>query len=124
MSKKGEKKFKQSFSIIKQRGSPTQAITADGRKVEKEEWVVTENPWDPNIPRELMKVECIDYHNEHFVYLDPLNVKNRWFAWCTCGSPAVIIAPEAYKTDNPMLACFFHGQYGRHVTSDGKEWAR
>lgn len=126
MSKGNDKKKKPfgdiSFSVIKQRGSPKEATTVDGIKVHKQDSVVCENPFDTNIPRELVKIECVDYHNEHFVYLDPVNKRGRWFAWCTCGSPSVIIAREAYKTENPMLACYFHAQFGRHVTSDGKTW--
>jgi hypothetical protein len=117
-----EKRYKQEFSIIKQRGSPTKATTLDGHKVEKQEWVVCENPFDNKVPPEMVKIQCMDYHNEHFVYLDPVNVKNRWFAWCTCGSPAVIIEPAAYKTDNLRMACYFHAQFGRHVTGDGRGW--
>lgn len=115
----------QPFSIIKRRGSPTKARTQDGYEVEKQDWVVTENPFDPSEgKKQIIKVECMDYHDEHFVYLDP-NTKaiGRWFAWCTCGSPAAIFEPGAYDTKNPVLACYFHAQFGRHVTGDGKAWS-
>lgn len=111
------------FSIIKQRGSPTEAMTMDGYKVYKREHIVCQNPLnpDPESISDPVMVNCIDYHGEHFVYMDPVNKAGGWFAWCTCGSPAVIIyGMSAYSgmTDSMMLACFFHAQFGRHVTSE------
>lgn len=111
------------FSIIKQRGSPTEAMTMDGRKVFKEDHIVCQNPLNPDpetMKKDLIMVKCVDYHGEHFVYMDPVNKVGGWFAWCTCGSPAVIIyGMSAYSgmTDSMMLACFFHAQFGRHVTT-------
>jgi len=109
------------FSVIKQRGSPTEATTLDGVKVYKQEHIVCENPLNPNpeAVKDPIMVKCIDYHGEHFVYLDPVNKKNRWFAWCTCGSPAVIVyGMTAYSgmTDSMALICFFRGKFGRNVS--------
>jgi hypothetical protein len=111
------------FSIIKQRGSPTEATTMSGHKVFKEKEILCPNPLNPDpdaMQKDIIMVKCIDYHDEHFVYLDPENKPGGWFAWCTCGSPAVIIyGVEAYAggTEGMTLICFFHGQFGRHVTS-------
>ena len=107
------------FSIIKNRGDPKSATTLSGHRVEKEENVICEDPWDVNVPRRMIQIKCMDYHMEHFVYLDPAKPgeKSSWFAWCTCGAPAVIIGME-----NPTLVCFFHTQFSRHVTGDGREW--
>lgn len=109
-----------SFNIIKHRGDPTHAVTLDNHKVEKTDKVF--------IPEMGAFVRCMDYHGEHFVYLDPEcypphNRQGRWFAMCTCGSPAVIVGQDAYKTEGGFLACYFHAQFGRHVTSDGKAWS-
>lgn len=112
-----------SFSIIKKRGSPTKALTLDGIKVEKMDWVASDDPFDNNSPPRKIKLRCMDYHDEHFVYIDPTNKMGRWWAWCTCGSPAVIIDPKAYQEiSSPSLACYFHAQFGRHVTGDGRKW--
>jgi len=112
-----------SFSVIKQRGTPNEAVTMDGHKVYRQDSVLVENPLNPDPEarkNDIIEVKCIDYHDEHFVYLDPVNKPNRWFAWCTCGSPAVIVyGNTAYKgmTNEMFLVCFFHARFGRHVTS-------
>ena len=117
------------FSVIKQRGSPTTAVTEDGKKVEKLEHVYCENPFDPresgDPEKEMIQVVCVDYHNEHFVYMNPTNKVGTWFAFCTCGSPAVIIDNEPYRTDKSFyqLACFFHMEFGRHTVSDERPWS-
>ncbi len=111
------------FSIIKQRGSPVEATTMDGHKVFKQDHIVCQNPLNPDperMKKDLIMVRCIDYHDEHFVYMDPVNKIGGWFAWCTCGSPAVITyGMSAYSgmTDSMVLTCFFHAQFGRHVTT-------
>jgi len=123
--KKGFDPSQISFSVIKQRGDPKHAMTMEGHRVEKQEFVFVENPLNPDpeaMKSDIIPVRCMDYHNEHFVYLDPVNKKGRWFAWCTCGSPAVIIYDQAAlagrSTKSMALICFFHGQFGRHVTSE------
>lgn len=107
-----------SFSIIKRRGDPKTALTMDGIEVSKEDSVLIDDPYDTNTPQRKIEVICMDYHNEHFVYIDPVNKKGRWFAWCTCGSPAVVIGME-----KPHLVCYFNTKFGRHVTGDGRKWA-
>lgn len=111
-------KSKIGFTIIHHRGDPTHATTVDGHKVEKREFIY--------VP-EIGNVKAADYHGEHFVYADPealppLNKKGRWFAMCTCGSPAVIVGKEVYKSDSGLVVCYFHASFGRHTTGDGREW--
>lgn len=85
-----------SFNIIKHRGSPTSAVTASGHTVTKQEFVIIPSPYNPD---ELTTVQCADYHDEHFVYIDPMmyaeleadSPERYWFAMCTCGSPAIIV---------------------------------
>lgn len=103
-----------SFSIIKQRGDPKTATTLDGHVVHKEEKVF--------VPEWNRWVACADYHGEHFVYLDPSDKPGRWFAMCTCGSPAVIVGKDVYKGEQGMLVCHFHAAQGYHQTSDGRTW--
>jgi|YelNatPaOPRAMG01_1025707.scaffolds.fasta_scaffold232255_1 hypothetical protein len=109
------------FSIIKHFNSPNSAVTLDGYTVRRQNKIFI---------RELGRsVVCAPYDN-HFIYLDPVfNQKGgRWFAMCTCGSPAVIAGYNAYKKDasptsgddilpGEMLVCYFHSNTGRH--SDG-----
>lgn len=113
MSKNG-KPMRPTFTTIKHRGDPKSAVTIDGHAVRKEEKVY--------IPEYSAFVMCVDYHGEHFVYLDPSTKKGRWFAMCTCGSPAAIVGKDVYKTETGLLICMFHAQYGRHTTGDGREW--
>jgi hypothetical protein len=134
-----------SFSIIKHRGSPNEAFTLDGKKVTKEEFVYVRIPTDMGYglrAGDWIKVKCADYHGEHFVYLDPAynsddpKAKGRWFAMCTCGSPAVIVEPGTAMTHETnatekMLVCYEYTatiiQYGvgSHGTAKRKhrKWA-
>ena len=85
-----------SYNIIKTRGSPTEATTESGHHVSKEDFVIIPSPFDVS---QMVTVQCADYHNEHFVYIDPLfflelkpdDPRKFWFAMCTCGSKAVIV---------------------------------
>lgn len=116
-----------SFSVIRQRGDPKTAKTLDGFTVHKEKEIYCENPFNPDEEArktDFIRVKCIDYHNEHFVYLDPNLKALRWFAWCTCGSAAVIVrGSEVYdKTPGIFLGCFFHMTFRRHATGKGRRW--
>lgn len=101
------------FSIIHHRGTVNDATTLDGYEVHRQEFV-----WI----RGYGKVICPSYDN-HFTYLDPKPVKRgepyRWFAMCTCGSPAVITGTRAYShLGSPsgwMLVCQHHTTYNRHA---------
>lgn len=137
---------KTSYNIIKTRGDPNWAITLSGHRVEKQEFVVIPNPLDPagyeSMP---VMIKCADYHNEHFVYIDPLfkrdlpetETRQFWFAMCTCGAPAGLIGGrdvaihEGSDWDGMvenMIVCqvYFQNllQYGHgfHVGQDPRPW--
>ena len=130
------------FNIIKHRGDPTTAMTLSGHPVKKEEFVYIKvpTPIGNYEAGDWMMVKCADYHNEHFVYLDPLffvdgpEGKGHWFAMCTCGAPAVIINPKDVglthdsDADSNMLVCQAYMMsvtqfgVGRHATGDGRRW--
>lgn len=109
------------FAIIKHFNSPNSATTLDGYTVRRQDKIFIK--WLKRF------VVCAPYDN-HFIYIDPLFEKRdgRWFAMCTCGSPAVIAGYNAYRKDasptsgdgivpGEMLVCYFHSNTGRH--SDG-----
>ena len=118
MSENGKSRNDISFSIIKHRGDPDKAITVDGYTVAREEKVFI---------REFANfVACAPY-DSHFVYLDQSGIQGRWFAMCTCGSPAVIVGYDAYKRDassneGAMLVCLHHAQHGYHANEQGSNW--
>jgi hypothetical protein len=110
---------KYSFSIIHHRGSPYEATTLDGHKVERMEEIF--------IPEWGIFVKCSPY-DDHFIYEDPeSNTKiGRWAHMCTCGSPAVIVGFSGYKRDaskgsGGMLVCKLHADTGLHQTG-GTKW--
>lgn len=135
-----------SYNIIKSRGDPTTAITLTGHRVEKKPFVIMPNPMDSEgYASKPMALKCADYHNEHFVYIDPLFEKDLpktekrryWFAMCTCGSPAGMIGPGDVAihegenwdgTQENMLVCQAYFQnllmygHGFHVGQDPTEW--
>ena len=118
-------------NIIKRRGDPTKAVTQSGHQVKKEEFVFFK---DPDSPGGWGSIETQDYHNEHFLYIDPLfnlemEVGNetesaahgRWFAMCTCGSQAVVLAPPEQRKlglretpTGPLLVCLFYATQVEH----------
>lgn len=120
------------FNIIKQRGDPTRAITLSGHEVVKQSHVYfrdNEGNWQ--------YVRCADYHNEHFLYIDPnFNLEGQnargWFAMCTCGSPAVLVGPgvggPTFNPKEQMLVCKAHTQIliatgvGKHQGQEGRRW--
>lgn len=72
-------------------------------------------------------IQCIDYDN-HFLALNPEYVRgvaNTYFAYCSCGSPAVLVGYNAYKdgasvsthgdTMGEMIVCHVHANTGKHV---------
>ena len=118
MSKNGKSKNNHSFSVIKQRGDPDKAVTLDGYTVIREEKVF--------IPEYQDFIRCAPY-SSHFVYLDPSGIEGKWFAGCTCGSPAVITGYSGYKQDassneGAMLVCLYHAQRGYHANEQGSHW--
>ena len=118
MNGNGAPKNEISFSTIKQRGDPNKAVTLDGYTVTRKERIY--------IPEYGNFIACAPY-SSHFVYLDPSNIAGRWFAMCSCGSPAVITGYSAYKQDHSsnegaMLVCLYHAQYGHHTNEQGSQW--
>jgi len=108
--------FKQPFSIIKHYNSPNSAVTLDGYTVKREEKVFIEGLGG--------FVPCAPYDN-HFVYLEPSGKQGRWFAACTCGSPAVLIGAKDYahlgSPEGMMLVCYFHTNPNMMRHADGSK---
>ena len=115
-------KFNMNVAYIRVRNTPNEATLSDGSKIYriKEGKVYVEG---------LKRfVKTVDYSN-HFVALDPSKKVGRWFALCSCGSPAVVAGYNAYKhgasagtnqdgmVAGEMLICYFHSLTGKH--SDG-----
>lgn len=127
-----------SFNIIMRRGDPDRATTLSGHEVQKQNWVYFRGHDD-----EYETVKCADYHNEHFVYIDPVYNEidprkqdyHGWFAMCTCGSPAVLVGKGIgrlgagpFDPNEKMLVCMKHTQTlidtgtGRHQGQDSRLW--
>lgn len=129
------------FNIIKHRGSPTEATTLSGHKVEKQEHVYYLKPAAGLLPESWVVVQCSDYHGEHFVYCDPLYNDNEGKGighmafMCTCGSQAVIVGPKEASLENSgtleqLLVCFIYHHtlreygVGKHAHQEGRrEWS-
>lgn len=131
------------YNIIKHRGSPEEAITLSGHRVEKQEYVYFKIPEEAQLGNlmggEWMSLKCADYHMEHFIYIDPVflmegpEATGHWFAMCTCGSPAVIldtkgtIEHDTLETQN-LLVCYHYMLtksnygHGHHVGQDKRKW--
>ncbi len=143
----GDGKPTQTFNIIAHRGDPKIATTLSGHHVTKKERVVIPSPFDNT----MISLLIADYHEEHFVYIDPLfeedleegDRRRVWFAMCTCGAPAGIISPSDASIHNEismvdrfmgkgvnenLLVCQHYFQtllmngYGYHVGQDDKQW--
>jgi hypothetical protein len=108
------------FSIIHHYLSPVEAVTEDNITVHREDKVF--------IPEMERFVMCAP-DDTQFVYMDASNKKGRWFAWCTCGSIAVITGANVYKDfgspstgvgvmPGEMLICHHFATFGKH--SPGK----
>jgi len=129
------------FNTATRHGSPTKAMTLSGHEVEKQETIYFKIPASLGQLKagSWISLKCADYHNEHFLYIDPVylmegpEAKGHWFAMCTCGSPAIIIEPGATADhDSPesgnLLVC---KQYmdtkttygtGTHLGQEQREW--
>jgi len=114
-----------SFAIIRQFGSPNEATTLDGHKVQRKEEIY--------IPDWGKFVKCAPY-DDHFIYEDPEAKKKigRWVHMCTCGSPAIIVgynqyAQDASKYSGGLLVCKYftdtslENGFGVHQTG-GRKW--
>ncbi len=129
------------FNIIKHRGSPNEATTLSGHKVEKQEHVYYLKPSPYGRNEQWVMVKCADYHGEHFVYCDPLynNSKGEGIGhvafMCTCGSQAVIVGPVEAALENSraveqLLVCLIYHHtlreygVGKHSHQEGRrEWS-
>lgn len=119
-SSKKSQKFQLNFAQIRVRNTPNEATLSDGSKIYRNK---EGKIWIESIGR---PVKTVDYDN-HFVALDPSKKRGRWFALCSCGSPAVIAGYNAYKhgasagnsedgmVAGEMLVCYLHSMYGRHA---------
>ena len=119
-SSKKSKNFQLNFAQIRVRNTPNEATLSDGSKIYRNK---EGKLWIDAIGR---PVKLADYDN-HFIALDPTNKKGRWFALCSCGSPAVIVGYNVYKhgasagnsddgmVAGEMLVCYMHSLNGRHA---------
>lgn len=131
----------QTFNIITNRSSPNEATLSTGEIVEKQEFVFFMLPGEVGKLKagEWVSIKCADYHNEHFLYIDPVYLKDgkeglgHFFAMCTCGSPAIIIDPSTTaehgtKEDVNLMVCYHYMLmkttfgHGWHVGQDKKQW--
>jgi len=102
----------QKFNIIKQRGSPHEAVLHTGEKVCRQEKLFVQNF---NVGGQVFTgfIPCLDYRN-HFIYETPINESYAGYPahMCTCGSFAVIAPTDSFRKDTsqPGLAfvCYHH----------------
>lgn len=119
-SGKKSSNFQLNFAVIRVRNTPNEATLSDGSKIYR-------NPENKFFIASLGRpVKAMDYDN-HFIALDPTNEKGRWFAMCSCGSPAVIVGYNVYKEGasagnsedgmmpGEMLVCYMHSLNGKHA---------
>jgi len=92
------------FNIIHHRGIPKRAETLRGQGITRQEKIY--------VPEYGRQVPCAPY-DDHFVYADPTVGQSAYM--CTCGSAAVIAAPE--RGAGQMFVCLHHATYGKHQTS-------
>ena len=130
-----------SFNIVSKRSSPTTAVTLSGKHVEKQEHVYFKLPGGVGKLKagDWISIKCADYHNEHFLYIDPSYLLDdedgfgHWFAMCTCGAPAVIIDVHATEEHDSqevvnLLVCYHYmltkTNYGHgwHVGQGKEKW--
>lgn len=93
------------FATIRSFGDKNSAVTHDGIRVERMEFIYAEG---------YNLVKCIPYEL-HFVFEDKSKKKGRWAYMCTCGSIAGIIAWKEVKNlmsiqgeHGYVLACIAH----------------
>lgn len=131
----------QTFNIIANRSSPNTAKLSTGEIVEKQEFVFFMLPGELGKLKagEWVSIKCADYHNEHFLYIDPVYLKDgkeglgHWFAMCTCGSPAIVLDVNTTKQHESLenvnlLVCYHYMLtktnygHGYHVGQDKRQW--
>lgn len=131
------------FNIIRFH-DPQKATLASGHTVQRADRVFFKVPSDTEmsglVAGDWIALKCADYHTEHFLYIDPLYLrddaegKGCWFAMCTCGSPAVIVGPadaaiEDGSCPERLLVCYLYHLtltqtgHGRHTTTGERPWS-
>lgn len=82
------------FHIIRYAGQRDEATTSDGIKVYRKDKV-----WVADMERGTGRFIACAPDDTNFIFVDPnwTKVVGRWFAYCSCGSPAVIVGSNAYK---------------------------
>jgi len=107
------------FSIIRNRNTPTKGQLPDGTWVYPQEkfWVEDMNGY----------IFCTRY-SDHFLYQVPVEARPRFpgpIYRCSCGSPAVYVAPDTYvygaSPQGLMFVCKHHVDFGKHATG-GDRW--
>ena len=104
------------FNIINFRGDRKTAEMQmiDGRRVtvHREDRIPVEYYGD---------VKTAEYQ-DHFVFVSPDNTANTTHLLCTCGAPAIIVAPDVYarkvhdaSPSGYMMVCQFHLETGHHA---------
>lgn len=94
--------------VVRQAGQ-LNMVEVDGHKVYRQDKIMVNG--------ELVKCAPTD---NHFVYrIDPaIFHRLGWLLFCTCGSPAVTVSPDAYKhlgsAEGTMLVCKSMLDTGRH----------
>lgn len=85
--------------IIRHYNDPTKAIGNDGRPIERKEelWV---EPW-----KSMVKVT---HYDTHFIYMSNIPESSQFM--CTCGSPAVVVPPNA----KGIFVCLTYQTEGKH----------
>lgn len=104
--------FKQRFNIIKQRGTPDEAVLETGEHVVRQDQLIVQ---DMTVGQQTYTgfIPVLDYRN-HFIYETPLTEHYRNYPayMCTCGSFAVVAPTDSFRKDasQPGLAfvCYYH----------------
>lgn len=117
------------FAVIKSRGSLDECETADGFIVHRADKLFVEEADGSG-----RFIFCAP-DDDHFIFIDPMwrRIVGRWFAMCSCGSPAVITGYKAYEAfgspttraestrPGEMLICYHFAQYGQHLAVNWDE---
>lgn len=118
---------KPKFQLIRVAGQLNQGRTADGITVYRQEKLWVEGGGDQG------RFVMCSPDDIHFVFIDPRwkKVPGRWFAYCSCGSIAVITGSKAYReysspttggsTKGEMLICKQFLDTGQHFPMNWSE---
>lgn len=115
------------FNIIRVRGTPNWVELDTNNGIIK---ITRSKEGKVYVPGDSFEryVKTADYDN-HFVGLTPNfdKVYGSWFAYCSCGSPAVVVGHQVYKhgaspgnrddgmVAGEMLVCFSLASDGKHL---------